>query len=93
MAVLQQAMTQAVPVVRQLAAQAALVLQAEIGAMSSQETVVVQAVIQAARVEISETLYSLVAVEDKALTASKLVARTKNQRSGQLQNQTKKQEV
>jgi hypothetical protein len=90
MAVLQQAMTQAVPVVRQLAAQAALVLQAEIGAMSSQETVVVQVVIQAARVEISETLYSLVAVEDKALTASKLVVRTKNQRSGQLQNQTKK---
>ena len=90
MAVLQQAMTQAVPVVRQLVAQAALVLQAEIGAMSSQETVVVQVVIQAARVEIAETLYSLVAVEDKALTASKLVVRTKNQRSGQLQNQTKK---
>ena len=93
MAVLQQAMTRAVPVVRQLAAQAALVLQAEIGAMSSKETVVVQVVIQAAGVEISETLYSLVAVEDKALTASKLVARRKNQRSGQLQNQTKKQEV
>jgi hypothetical protein len=93
MAVLQQAMTQAVPVVRQLAAQAALVLQAEIGAMSSQETVVVQVVIQAARVEISETLYSLVAVEDKALTASKLVVRRKNPRSGQLQDHTKKQEV
>jgi hypothetical protein len=69
---------------------AAQVLQAEIAAMSSQETVVVQVVIQAARVEIAETLYSLVAVEDKALTASKLVVRTKNQRSGQLQNQTKK---
>jgi hypothetical protein len=69
---------------------AAQVLQAEIAAMSSRETVVVQVVIQAARVEIAETLYSLVAVEDKALTASKLVVRTKNQRSGQLQNQTKK---
>jgi hypothetical protein len=68
----------------------AQVLQAEIAAMSSRETVAVQVVIQAARVEIAETLYSLVAVEDKALTASKLVVRTKNQRSGQLPNQTKK---
>ena len=69
---------------------AAQVLQAEIAAMSSQETVAVQVVIQAAQVETVETLYSLVAVEDKALIASKLVARTKNERSGQLQNQTKK---